>query len=407
MNCEGDAADVLQALRDQALFQGLRQVEESIGRLTTYKNGHQKVIEALSSFRNDLHVNCMVPIGKRALMRGKMIHTNEVLACLGAGYFAKYSASSAIALCERRMQEAERLLKCFEQERDLYELKVMIPRDGNVFEDCAGRKIVEHWNERQVEEWKIKHREREKEYRQRAAKLREERKTIETEEDLFDRLDQLEIEEELADELNRLEDERRTLYGEELDESESESSEEEIGNEDEPEEAREKENTVKPEDPAILENPAREENGSKAKKRVSFVESEGAQESELETPSGREETGDEEDSEDEILKIEFAHTEVGPVAKEDGDSIETPRDIYRIFSKPKSILKRSPNDVPPVRVPSPEESSDDEETVKPSTYEIVVKDIKERDTPSVDKLPTDTGRPISKFKQNRNMRLKK
>lgn len=49
-----------------------------------------------------------------------------------------------------------------------------------------------------------KHREREKEYHQKLGKLRqEETKKIETEEDLFHRLDQLEIEEELADELNR------------------------------------------------------------------------------------------------------------------------------------------------------------------------------------------------------------
>lgn len=46
----------------------------------------------------------MVPIGKRALMKGKLIHTNEVLVCLGDGYFAKYSASGARALCERRIQ---------------------------------------------------------------------------------------------------------------------------------------------------------------------------------------------------------------------------------------------------------------------------------------------------------------
>lgn len=46
----------------------------------------------------------MVPIGKRALMKGKLIHTNEILVCLGDEYFAKYSASGAVALCERRIQ---------------------------------------------------------------------------------------------------------------------------------------------------------------------------------------------------------------------------------------------------------------------------------------------------------------
>jgi len=45
----------------------------------------------------------VVPIGKLAFMRGKLIHTNEILVYLGEGYFVKYSASQAIALCNRRI----------------------------------------------------------------------------------------------------------------------------------------------------------------------------------------------------------------------------------------------------------------------------------------------------------------
>lgn len=51
----------------------------------------------------------------------------------------------------------------------------------------------------------VQHRQREKEYRQKLAELRENEKTnISTEEDLFNRLDELELEEELKDELCRL-----------------------------------------------------------------------------------------------------------------------------------------------------------------------------------------------------------
>lgn len=46
----------------------------------------------------------MVPIGKRALMRGKVTHTNEIMVCLGDGYFAKYSSPQAISLCHRRIK---------------------------------------------------------------------------------------------------------------------------------------------------------------------------------------------------------------------------------------------------------------------------------------------------------------
>lgn len=45
----------------------------------------------------------MVPIGKLAFMKGKLTHTNEILIYLGEGYFVKYSASQAIALCNRRI----------------------------------------------------------------------------------------------------------------------------------------------------------------------------------------------------------------------------------------------------------------------------------------------------------------
>lgn len=51
----------------------------------------------------------------------------------------------------------------------------------------------------------VLHRQHEKEYRQKLAKLREQEKTdIRTEEDLLKRLDELELEEELEDEIYRL-----------------------------------------------------------------------------------------------------------------------------------------------------------------------------------------------------------
>lgn len=50
----------------------------------------------------------------------------------------------------------------------------------------------------------VEHRKKEKEYRDNLRKLKDLEKTeIQTEDDLFKRLDHLELEEELADELNR------------------------------------------------------------------------------------------------------------------------------------------------------------------------------------------------------------
>ncbi|CAL7942277.1 unnamed protein product [Xylocopa violacea] len=421
MNITSDVQKVQHLLHSEALAKAIQKNEEQCKIWTTYKKGHEKVAEALQTFQKDLYVNCMVPIGKRAMMKGKLIHTNEVLACLGDGYFAKYSASGAIALCQRRIEKADEMLKKLSTERDLYETRMMVS-ETNLFEDLAGKEIVEHWNEDQIAAWKKKHREKEREYHQKLAKLRqEERKKIETEEDLFNRLDQLEIEEELADELNRLEDEKyNELFREELGDGEwyyesEEESEEEDSEENgiEKNDSEEKEKQVSDCDKAQPEEIVKK---CKMKKSVSFAEPEDTSNKVEENPTKEQEgyIKNTEDTEDEILRIEFVHSENNLVAKSDGDSIETPADIYRVFSKPTSILKRSPNDMNPEQVAPPEysteEEEEEEEDVKSSAYEIVVKDIKERDVAAVTNVvsekkgESEDTRRISKFKRDRQLR---
>ncbi|XP_068986192.1 unconventional prefoldin RPB5 interactor-like protein isoform X2 [Bombus flavifrons] len=409
MNFEDDTQKVRRLLLDEALVKGIQQNEEQCKIWTTYKKGHQKVAETLQTFQKDLYVNCMVPIGKRALMKGKLIHTNEILACLGDGYFAKYSAAGAAALCERRIQ-TEEMLKNLNKERDLYETRMMMI-ENNLFEDYAGGEIVEHWNEDQITEWKKKHREREREYHQKLAKLRQEdRKKIETEDDLFNRLDQLEIEEELADELNRLGDKAYELFGaEELEEGqcyyESESS---SNSEEEEKEDDSKEDNKQVPDSDIYQHKVET---CKVKKLVSFAEPEDLSRKEKENLMKEKEK----DFEEDILRIEFTHSKNKSVTKSNGDSIETPADIYRLLSKPKSILKRSANDLPPEQSAPPEystedESEEDEDTVKPSAYETVVKDIKEKNmlevtNEALEKMEKSTNtRPVSKFKRERQRR---
>ncbi|XP_033365230.1 unconventional prefoldin RPB5 interactor-like protein [Bombus vosnesenskii] len=410
MNFEDDTQKVRRLLLDEALAKGIQQNEEQCKIWTTYKKGHQKVAETLQTFQKDLYVNCMVPIGKRALMKGKLIHTNEILVCLGDGYFAKYSASGAAALCERRIQKAEEMLKNLNKERDLYETRMMMI-ENNLFEDYAGGEIVEHWNEDQITEWKKKHREREREYHQKLAKLRQEdRKKIETEDDLFNRLDQLEIEEELADELNRLGDKAYELFGaEELEEGqcyyESESS---SNSEEEEKEDDSKEDNKQVPDSDTYQHKVKT---CKVKKLVSFAEPEDLSRKEKENLMKEKEK----DFEEDILRIEFTHSKNKSVTKSNGDSIETPADIYRLLSKPKSILKRSPNDLPPeqsapLEYSTEDEGEENEDTVKPSVYETVVKDIKEKNTLEVtngalEKMEKSTNtRPVSKFKRERQRR---
>lgn len=71
---------------------------------TQYRDRHKKIIEGLKTIVNDVSVNCVVPLGKRALMKGKLTHTNEILVCIGDGYFVKYSSQQAVELCNRRIK---------------------------------------------------------------------------------------------------------------------------------------------------------------------------------------------------------------------------------------------------------------------------------------------------------------
>lgn len=166
----------------------------------------------------------------------------------------------------------------------------------------------------------------------------------------------------------RLEDERYELFGEELEEGEYYETESSSENEREDSKVEEK-STAESEE--IVE-PKR-----KVKRSVSFVEPEGVNEAKVEGSVKEKEASieDAECSEEDIQRIEFSHSDANPVV-ESGDSIRTPADIYRIFSKPKSILKRSPNDIPAGHTALPdyemeEEEEEEEETIKPSAYETV------------------------------------
>lgn len=96
---------------------------------------------------------------------------------------------------------------------------------------------------------------------------------------------------------------------------------------------------------------------AKNKRRVSFVESlaledqcDIEEESSMpkDDPPGQDEAYDNENSvDDDIIRIEFSHTLNTSKAPESSTTeVRSPVDIYKMFSIPKSILKRSPNDIP-------------------------------------------------------------
>ncbi|KYQ57176.1 RNA polymerase II subunit 5-mediating protein like protein [Trachymyrmex zeteki] len=418
---EPQAIKSYQQILDNVLAQKLEQNEKRIKAITDYKKGHKKVIEGLEAYPLSLSENCMVPIGKLAFMKGKLTHTNEILIYLGEGYFVKYSASQAIALCNRRIAWADEMLKSLETEKNLYEMRQYIPLEHDVFGKDR-KDIVEHWTENKLDEWKVQHRQREKEYRQKLAKLKEkERIDIRTEEDLFKKLDQLEVEEALEDEIYRLETERKAYYdlkdGKVYDESEEdESDSDQITTEKIQEELKKLEDIQM--DRATSDTS--KDTNTKEKRRISFAEpcviEDESNTKEIsisrEVCSALKQDICNESSEDEndTIRIEFSHSSHTPdIVESNNMEIQSPVDIYKMFNAPKSILKRSPNDMifneaaPPLNESSSTDTEDEIEHVKHSAYNSVIKEIVQESKTSPVNVSTekDEKRIVSRFKLER------
>ncbi|KAL0130631.1 hypothetical protein PUN28_002336 [Cardiocondyla obscurior] len=416
----------------------------------------------------------MVPIGKRAFMKGKLSHTNEILASLGDGYFVKYSASQAIALCNRRIAWADEMLKSLEAERNLYEMKQYLPLGHDVFGEKDKKDIMEHWTENRLDEWRVQHRQREKEYRQKLKSREKDRTDIRTEEDLFKRLDELEIEEELEDEMYRLEAKQKEFYGDDFedgeayDESDVDTSDSDqvtteiiqeefkklkdmqmnritssissISTDTAQDKIKDKildGNAVKNEESHLYtnftqdilskscslklrEDSSKESKVIKEKRRISFAEP-CVVESNVEEISiseeacsvlKRDDADKDQDKDEDTIKIEFSHSLHNPNIPETNNmEIKSPVDIYKMFGTPKSILKRSPNDMiydgvalPLHDITTDSSTEDEDEYTKQSAYSFVLKDeVQENKELPVSKtsIKKDEKKIVSRFKLER------
>ncbi|KAG5306458.1 RMP protein, partial [Acromyrmex insinuator] len=413
-----------QQILNNVLVQKLEQNEKRIKAITDYKKGHKKVIEGLEAYPLSLSESCMVPIGKLAFMKGKLTHTNEILVYLGEGYFVKYSASQAIALCNRRIAWADEMLKSLETERNLYEMRQYIPFEHDVF--SRDRKdIIEHWSEDKLDEWKVQHRQHEKEYRQKLAKLKEKEKTnIRTEEDLFKRLDELEVEEELEDEIYRLENERKAYYGDDLKDGEVyDESEEDESDSDQITTEKIQEELKKLKDLQMGRITISKDINTKEKRRISFAEpcviGDESNTNKISIPQEvcsavKQDDTCNESSEDEndTIKIEFSHSSHTPdILESNNMEIQSPVDIYKIFNAPKSILKRSPNDmifnevVPPLNESNNTDTEDEDEYVNYEYNSMIKERIQEHKASPVNvSTEKDEKRIVSRFKLERARR---
>ncbi|KAJ1524574.1 hypothetical protein ONE63_011060 [Megalurothrips usitatus] len=229
-----------ETLWQQTYLEAFHRNYDSVQRWTRWKDDHEHVKCALETLPNKLSHEVVIPFGSKALMKAKLVHTNEILTCIGGSYFVKQTAKQGVAMCERRIKQSEEMLSKLETERTLLSNRQTVPKLEEAFPNDDTKEIIEEYNEEAEAEWRRQHREREAEYRRKLSELRKvqvEKPPLQTEEDIFRRLDELELEEELNDELERLHAEYEADYENNDEEDEGESSEDEEDNENEDDES--------------------------------------------------------------------------------------------------------------------------------------------------------------------------
>ncbi|XP_069682132.1 unconventional prefoldin RPB5 interactor [Periplaneta americana] len=368
----------LQLLLDQTHKDALQRNEFATRHWMKIRDEHISLHSHLSVLPEKLSQDVMVPIGSRALMRGKMVHTNEILVCLGDGWFVKRSAKEAAEICDRRIKLCENMLKDLEREQKLLSSRKELPLQEDAFGNEGREEILEPCDEQKEAEWREQHRHREKEYRQKLGELRKKEKTtIEDEESLWQRLDELELQEELEEELDRLNAERGGTEYNDDDDDEEEEEEDESNDAEDPANVSDEETVAmeaqliedifaqdqvgggngiirrdvvvrdtgsNSEQPVQNANTANQRSG----RRVSFADER--------TPNVNLDSDSDSDSSTESLRIEFLHTptdnEAQQSVRSDGHLIQTPADIYKHIKEqmskdagPKSILKNKITDI--------------------------------------------------------------
>uniref|UniRef100_A0A1B6MB07 Uncharacterized protein n=1 Tax=Graphocephala atropunctata TaxID=36148 RepID=A0A1B6MB07_9HEMI len=284
------------------------------------------------------------------------------------------------------LPDCDEMLLKLERERDLLTSRKSLPVESEAFATADCQEIIEPYDEEEERQWRERHKQKEREHRQKLAELRSARKSeVVTEDDLLHLLDTLDLEEEVEDELDRMNEDLKEESDEEDSNDESQSG---------PSSESETEMKVGKTKPL--------------KRRVSFKE---------EKENDREENNESDTSNDDsLIKIVFKHSDILPAAKTElGDNIGSPADIYTKYQKqriPKSILKPSSSKEPCMseddddfiqfsRVVDPsEDTSSHEAPDLPS--EPVVKAVGE----VVEHVPVTSAaltsdRPVSRFKAAR------
>ncbi|CAG8526795.1 8109_t:CDS:2 [Funneliformis caledonium] len=77
---------------------------ESLETWKSFERDYKSLKDTLEEINHETEHKIMVPIGNKAFMPGKLIHTNEILAMLGDNWFVERSTSQAVGIVDRRME---------------------------------------------------------------------------------------------------------------------------------------------------------------------------------------------------------------------------------------------------------------------------------------------------------------
>uniref|UniRef100_A0A336L1K1 CSON002494 protein n=1 Tax=Culicoides sonorensis TaxID=179676 RepID=A0A336L1K1_CULSO len=157
----------------------------------------------LKEFQKKLQIDCMVPIGTKALMPGYLYHTSEILVGNGSKLFSKCTTFDALKICKHRQKYAEERLEALKTETDLYKNKLELPFMENAFGN-QGQEIIEEYDEEKEREWREKHRRSVANQKEKERMERENAGKEKSHEEIINLLDELELMDELESELDSM-----------------------------------------------------------------------------------------------------------------------------------------------------------------------------------------------------------
>jgi len=91
-------------------FQAIEANQKAVDQINNFKEELNSVCINLKGNQKYLHVNVIVPLSSKAMIRGKLVHTNEVYVNLGDRWFLKTSCEKALELCGRMIESKQQLL---------------------------------------------------------------------------------------------------------------------------------------------------------------------------------------------------------------------------------------------------------------------------------------------------------